>query len=363
LLKGEHKTGKNYPMDKVRIGFVGTGKMGQCAHLKNYVNLEECSVVAIAEPRKELARRVAARYGIPKIYDTHREMLAVEKPDGIVAPQQFVYHWKIIPEILKAGIPVFIEKPLACSVRQGEAILNAVEKSGTWLMVGYHKRNDPAVIYAKEQMERWKTTGEMGGLRYVRISISGSGWIAGGFDDLIKTDEVPPAAEPEPLPSDMDEATYKQYISFINFFIHQVNLLRYLFGEPYRVTYADPQGILLAAVSESGKTGIIEMRPYSADTDWQESAFVALEKGYVNIELPAPLVINRAGTVKIFRDSIDDVPAQWIEPQMPPVHAMKQQAINFVESIQGKAKPKCAAAEALDDLKVSSEYFKTKQKG
>ncbi|HGE72657.1 TPA: gfo/Idh/MocA family oxidoreductase, partial [Candidatus Poribacteria bacterium] len=71
--------------EKVRIGFVGVGSMGQCAHLKNYVTVPECEVVAIAEMRQKLAKRVAEKYGIPKVYATHEEMIANEKLDGIVA--------------------------------------------------------------------------------------------------------------------------------------------------------------------------------------------------------------------------------------------------------------------------------------
>ena len=56
------------PEQKVRIGFVGVGNMGQCAHLKNYANLDICEVVAIAEIRENLRRKVAARYGIPNVY-------------------------------------------------------------------------------------------------------------------------------------------------------------------------------------------------------------------------------------------------------------------------------------------------------
>ena len=44
--------------DRARIGFVGTGGMGQCAHLKNYAVLPECEVVAIAEIRPRLAERL-----------------------------------------------------------------------------------------------------------------------------------------------------------------------------------------------------------------------------------------------------------------------------------------------------------------
>ena len=72
--------------EKIRIGFVGVGAMGQCAHLRNYATLGDCEVVAIAEVRPELGQRVAQKYLVSKVYTDVSEMLSKEKLDGIVAP-------------------------------------------------------------------------------------------------------------------------------------------------------------------------------------------------------------------------------------------------------------------------------------
>ena len=135
--------------DKVKIGFVGVGSMGQCAHLKNYAVLDSCEVVALAEVREGLGKKVAAKYAIPKVYPSHAEMIAAEELDGIVSAQPFSRHGIMVPEILKAGVPIFTEKPLAASLEVGEKVLQAAKESGTWHMVGYHKRSDPATMYAK----------------------------------------------------------------------------------------------------------------------------------------------------------------------------------------------------------------------
>lgn len=344
-------------MTRVRIGFVGVGNMGQCAHLRHYATLSECEVVALAELREDLGRKVAARYGVPRLYRTHEEMLAAETLDGIVAAQPFTRHGVLVPELLKAGIPVFIEKPLAASVEVGEKILQAVERSGTWLMVGYHKRCDPATIYAKREIDRLKSTGELGPLRYVRLLMPAGDWIAGGFYDLIRTDEARPELPQDPPPADMDAPTYKAYVAFVNYYIHQVNLMRYLLGEPYRVAYADPSGVLLVAQSESGVPGLIEMSPYRTTVDWHESAFVAFERGTVKLELPAPLAINRPGRVEIFCDPGEEVTPQRLLPTLPWVSAMRQQAILFLKAIRGEDRPPCEAAEALEDLRVAQEYI------
>ncbi len=343
---------------KVKIGFVGVGNMGQCAHLKNYANLDICQVVAIAEIREPLRRKVAARYGIPTSYPTHEEMLQNEALDGIVAAQPFGRYGILVPELLKAGVPVFTEKPLAASIEAGEKIVDAVKRSGTWHMIGYHKRSDPATMYAKTEIDRLKASGELGKVTYVRILMPSGDWIAGGFNELIQDDSPPPSLEWDPPAADMNDEVRNQYNGFVNYYIHQINLMRYLLGEPYTVTHADPSGVLLVGRSENGIACTIEMSPYSTTIDWQESALVCFERGYLKIDLPAPLATNRAGRVEILRDPGNGTTPEVLVPHLPSVHAMRQQAINFVTAIKGEADPPCTSEEGLEDLKVARTYIR-----
>lgn len=342
---------------KVRIGFVGVGGMGQCAHLKNYATIPECEVVAIAEVRPELGRKVAAKYGVARVYSDHLAMLASEPLDGIVASQPYNRHGVLLPDLFKAGVPVLTEKPLTCSLEAGEKILAALRSSKAKHYVGYHKRSDPATMYAKDEMARLKASGELGKLKYVRLLMPAGDWIANGFLDLVHSQEAMPALQYDPRPGDMGPETQKEYDAFVNYYIHQVNLLRHLFGEPYTVSYADPSGVLLVAHSAGGVPGAIEMSPYCTTVDWQESALVAFERGYVLIELPAPLASNRPGRVTVYRDPGHGVTPEKIVPQLPWIHAMRQQAVNFVKAIQGEPTPLCEAEEARDDLKIAHDYI------
>lgn len=114
---------------------------------------------------------------------------------------------------------------------------------------------------------------------------------------------------------------------------------------------------MLAAVSESGVAGVIEMSPYQTTVDWQESALIAFERGWIRVDLPAPLASNLPGTVTMYRDP-GDTPPVAITPQLPWIHAMRQQAINFVAAIRGQARLPCEAAEALEDLRAAREYIR-----
>jgi predicted dehydrogenase len=344
---------------KIRLGFVGAGHMGQCAHLKNYAALPDCEVVALAEVREQTGRAVAQRHGIPSVYRTPEEMFKKEKLDGIVASQQFSRHGVLVPELLKARLPVLIEKPLAGSIASAERVLSALSESGTFVMVAYHKRSDPATEYAKKEIDRLKSSGELGKMKYVRVTMPAGDWIASGYTDLVALNEKPPAPLPsDPPPSDMDAQAFKDYTAFVNYYIHQVNLIRFLLGEDYAVKYADPSGVLLAGLSASGVACSLEMSPYQTTIDWQERALVAFEKGFVKIELPAPLASNRPGRVTIFRDPGDGVVPQTIEPQLPWIHAMRNQAANFAAAVRGDRKPPCDAIEALKDLKLAREYLR-----
>ena len=343
--------------EKVRVAFIGVGSMGQCAHLKNYAVLPDCEVVALAEIRRDVGEKVAARYGVGAVYTSHEELIANEKFDALVCVQPFTRHGILIPEILQAGVPVLTEKPIASSVNVAERIVEALDACGTFMMVAYHKRSDPATERAKAEIGRWQESGEFGAMRYVRITMPPGDWIAGGFSDMIRGKEVE-GLEKDPPPPDMNAETFGKYMAFVNYYIHQVNLMRHLLGEPYTVTYAEKSQALLAVQSASGVAGVIEMAPYRTSIDWQESVLVGFEKGYVKLDLPAPLASKRPGRVEIMRDSGDGAVPETVVPVLPWVHAMERQAANFVKAVRGEAEPPCGAEEALEDLKVARDYIR-----
>lgn len=343
-------------MDKVRIGFIGVGQMGQMAHLRNYVNIEECEVVAISEMRPKLAKLVAERYGIEKVYGDHKEMFASEKLDGVVASQQFERHWELLPEVYPHVKHVLTEKPLTVFPQAGRRLAEAAAKEGCVHMVGYHKRSDPAVMYAKQVIDEWKASAKMGPMKYVQLTMPDGNWTANGFVGLLTADDPRPDLPREPSPADYPEDLFSPYRSFVNYYIHQINLMRHLLCESYDVTYAEPSGVLLAGRSESGVACTIEMAPYKTTVEWEETALVAFEKGYIRISLPAPLAVNRPGSVEIYEDPGAGATPMRSIPTLPWIHAMRQQAINFVKVCKDEMKPLTDAAEAAEDLRVAMDY-------
>lgn len=342
---------------KIRLGFIGSGYMGQLAHMTNYLNLpEECEVVALAEPRPELAQSVSTRYAIPHVFASHEELLASGLVDAVVASQPYTRHSILIPDILRAGIPVLTEKPVTLSVAAGEELVKLGQDLGSLHMVGYHKRSDPAMEYAKRIVDEWKQSGEFGKLRYIRITMPPGDWTA-ATDAPIGTSEPGIAGHLEPLPAEFSEANGRKYDAFVNYYIHQVNAFRFLLGESYKVTYADRSETLLVGESESGVCVTLEMAPYSTSIEWHEGILVAFEQGFIKVDLPAPLVRQQSGQVTVMRDNGKDVPS-YTTPVMPNVSAMRNQARNFLAAVRGERPAPCSAPEALEDLKLARNYIR-----
>ena len=254
---------------KLRIGFVGAGFMGQLAHLRSYARLtDECDLVALAEPRRQTAERVAERYGIGRVYRDHRELIESEALDGIVAPQHFTHHAALLPDLYPAVRHLFTEKPLALAPATADHLVALARDAGCTHMVGYHRRSDPATREAKRIVDEWKASGELGPLRYVRICYPSGDWIDEADTALIDAgDERPVLAGEEPPPDLVtDDASRFALWSGANELVHPLNLLRHLLGERYRLEHAHVSGRLYAFESESGVPAAIEMTPYRTTT-------------------------------------------------------------------------------------------------
>ena len=343
-------------MNKIKLGFIGAGYMGQLAHLQNYIQLEDCEVVAVADSKAEQARKVAAAYGVPEVYADYNDLLAREDIDAVVASQQYMNHVNIVPAVLNAGKHVMTEKPLTLFAENAMPLVELAEKKGLIHMVGYHKRSDPACELAKKYVRDAKASGAWGNLKYCRITMPPGDWV-GGSKPAIMTNEAYPAIDWEKRPEGVDEELFGKYNTFVNYYIHQVNLMRYFLEEDFEITYADKAGVLLVAETPSGITGAIEMETYSTSDDWQEKIMICFERGYIEIALPAPLASQQAGKLTVFTDMAGEG-GKFVTHRLPNVHAMKNQAANFVRAVAGEIEPPCRSSEAVKDLISAMDYVR-----
>ncbi|SEN31139.1 Gfo/Idh/MocA family protein [Lihuaxuella thermophila] len=131
----------------LNIGFVGVGGIAQ-VHLRNIARMEGARVAAVYDINTERANEVARQYDC-KAYSSLIDLLDGEKPDGVYICLPPFAHGETELEIVKRGIPMFIEKPLAAEREPADQILQAVEEKKLLTSVGYHWRYSDASDAAK----------------------------------------------------------------------------------------------------------------------------------------------------------------------------------------------------------------------
>jgi predicted dehydrogenase len=123
-------------LGKLRVGVIGVGGFGEL-HVAAYQTLPDVEVVAVSDNREERLREVAARYGIGASYTDPADLCARAAVDlvSIVTPEND--HLAPVLAATGHGRHIFLEKPIATSLEDGQRIIHAAEKAGVYLMVGH----------------------------------------------------------------------------------------------------------------------------------------------------------------------------------------------------------------------------------
>jgi predicted dehydrogenase len=171
----------------LRVGVVGLGKMG-LLHAAIFNSLPDCRLVAAAVP-SALPRRALAEF-TPELraFETADEMLRAERLDAVVITTPVADHVPVALACVAAGVPFFVEKPLAVSAAQAEPLVAALAARPVPHMVAFMTRYVDAFDKARELL----ATGALGRLQRITGTIyvaqlftRGRGWrydraVAGG---------------------------------------------------------------------------------------------------------------------------------------------------------------------------------------
>lgn len=127
--------------ERVRVGVIGVGNMGS-NHARVFAMLRSAELVAVADPDPGARDEVAALTGARACAD-HRELLDLVDAVSVAVPTSL--HLPVALDCLRAGRHVLVEKPLALTVADGTALLDAARARGLVLQVGHVERFNPAV--------------------------------------------------------------------------------------------------------------------------------------------------------------------------------------------------------------------------
>jgi UDP-N-acetylglucosamine 3-dehydrogenase len=139
-------------MQRVRIGVVGLGRFGE-VHCEALAAIPEVELCALCTRNEARLRGFAERFRTPIAFTDYREMFAAGGLDAVAITTMWNQHAEPAIAALDAGLHVFLEKPMASTMADCEAIIAARNRSGKFAMVGQICRFNPRYAAARREIE------------------------------------------------------------------------------------------------------------------------------------------------------------------------------------------------------------------
>ncbi|MSQ11652.1 MAG: Gfo/Idh/MocA family oxidoreductase [Dehalococcoidia bacterium] len=131
----------------LKVGIVGCGQMGR-KHAMNCRRVEGVAVVAVADVREELARKLADEVNASP-YTSADEMMAAVRLDALIVGTPPTVRKGPVEAAAAAGAAVFVEKPLALDLATAKAMSETVRHARVVNAVGFHLRYSPLTQRAR----------------------------------------------------------------------------------------------------------------------------------------------------------------------------------------------------------------------
>ena len=210
----------------VKIGLIGAGRIAR-VHAENLAfRIPKAKVTAVADIIPDAAKKLAADFQIPAVFDNHRAIMDDKHIDAVIICSSTDTHAQMMTEAAQAGKHIFCEKPIALELLKIDAALEAVKKAQVKLQVGFNRRFDPSFKRVRELV----AAGLIGAPHILRIT---------------SRDPAPPPLAYVKVSGGI----------FLDMAIHDFDMARYLIGSEIVQVYA--AGNVLVD-PEIGKTGDID---------------------------------------------------------------------------------------------------------
>ena len=130
----------------VKIAVFGTGHLGKY-HLNNWLEINDVEITGFFDPDDHNAKAVEEKYNLRRFNDPDELMDTCEAVD-IVAPT--IHHFSLCEAALRKGKHVFVEKPLANTMKEARVLVKLARESNLKFQVGHIERFNPAFLAVKE---------------------------------------------------------------------------------------------------------------------------------------------------------------------------------------------------------------------
>ena len=153
-------------MKKLKVGIIGAGRIGQ-VHAKSITyHIPQAEIVAISDIYVDGEKKVAEELNIPAYYQDYHEILNNPEIDAVLICSSTDTHADIACEAAEAGKHIFCEKPVDLTVAKIKKVIDAVDKAGVKLQIGFNRRYD----HNFAQIKNLANEGRIGNLQTIKIT-------------------------------------------------------------------------------------------------------------------------------------------------------------------------------------------------
>ncbi len=129
-------------MEKLRVGVVGVGYLGQ-HHARIYSELKNAELVGVVDVDFDRAKEIAKKFKT-QAFKNHEELFGKVDAVSIVAPT--VHHHALAKAFFEAGSDVLLEKPITVTVEEADELINISDAKDRIFQVGHLERFNSAVV-------------------------------------------------------------------------------------------------------------------------------------------------------------------------------------------------------------------------
>ena len=156
------------PNETLRVGIIGCGGIANGKHLPSLAKQKNVDLVAFCDIIVDRAEKAKEKYGTPDalVCEDYRVLLDDKSIDVVHVLTPNRWHSEITVAALEAGKHVMCEKPMAINSLEAKKMLDAAERTGKKLTIGYQSRHRSDALYLKKEVE----DGTFGDIYYAKAT-------------------------------------------------------------------------------------------------------------------------------------------------------------------------------------------------
>ncbi|WP_233711028.1 Gfo/Idh/MocA family protein [Lederbergia citrisecunda] len=358
-------------MKKLKVGMIGLGEVAQIIHLPILQALShKYELSAFCDISESLLTKLGAKYQVNNLYTDAIELTKQEDLDLVFVLNSDEYHTDCVVSAAENKKHVFVEKPMCLNMEDADKIIEARNKNGIQVMVGYMRRFAPAFIQGVEEVKK------LDKINYARVRdiIGQNHLFIEQSHDVLRFNDISDEATKDRaarakkmvhtavgnVPNEIQSA----YRLLCGLSSHDLSAMRELIGFPIRVVSATQWngGSFLSAIFEydgfctTFETGVDRLRRFDAHLE------VYSDTKQIKIQYNTPYIRQLPTTLSIKETVGEELEEKIIRPTFKDAYTEELEYLYDVV-IHGKT-PKTTPEDFKEDLKlfkmIVDELVKTK---